>query len=92
MVIAPLNYVLIRCRPDSRVIKLIKRLGTEVNPNQRRILCMNKVDLVEDKKDLLKVAKEFEDLPGYERFISVLYGLTLRSYHFTWLTILSWKC
>lgn len=29
---------------------------------------MNKVDLVEDKKDLLKVAKEFEDLPAYERF------------------------
>ncbi|KAF8662599.1 hypothetical protein HU200_056199 [Digitaria exilis] len=55
--------------PDSRVIKLIKRLGTEVNPNQRRILCMNKVDLVEDKKELLKVAKEFEDLPGYERFV-----------------------
>jgi len=34
---------------------------------------MNKVDLVENKKDLLKVAKEFEDLPGYERFISLLY-------------------
>ncbi|KAL6659040.1 hypothetical protein ACP70R_003080 [Stipagrostis hirtigluma subsp. patula] len=57
--------------PDSRVIKLIKRLGAEVNPNQRRILCMNKVDLVEDKKDLLKVAKEFEDLPGYERYFMV---------------------
>ncbi|RLM62117.1 GTP-binding protein ERG [Panicum miliaceum] len=57
--------------PDSRVIKLIKRLGTEVNPNQRRILCMNKVDLVEDKKVLLKVAKEFEDLPGYERYFMV---------------------
>ncbi|KAF8774943.1 hypothetical protein HU200_004987 [Digitaria exilis] len=57
--------------PDSRVIKLIKRLGTEVNPNQRRILCMNKVDLVEDKKELLKVAKEFEDLPGYERYFMV---------------------
>ncbi|AQK40988.1 GTP-binding protein ERG [Zea mays] len=57
--------------PDSRVIKLIKRFGTEVNPNQRRILCMNKVDLVEDKKDLLKVAKEFEDLPGYERYFMV---------------------
>ncbi|KAL6843162.1 hypothetical protein ACP4OV_026875 [Aristida adscensionis] len=58
-------------RPDSRVIKLIKRLGADVNPNQRRILCMNKVDLVEDKKDLLKVAKEFEDLPGYERYFMV---------------------
>lgn len=57
--------------PDSRVIKLVKRLGTEVNPNQRRILCMNKVDLVEDKKDLLKVAKEFEHLPGYERYFMV---------------------
>ncbi|CAO2176124.1 unnamed protein product [Urochloa humidicola] len=57
--------------PDSRVIKLIKRLGTEVNPNQRRILCMNKVDQVDDKKDLLKVAKEFEDLPGYERYFMV---------------------
>ncbi|KAJ1267750.1 hypothetical protein BS78_07G081700 [Paspalum vaginatum] len=57
--------------PDSRVVKLIKRLGTEVNPNQRRILCMNKVDLVEDKKELLKVAKEFEDLPGYERYFMV---------------------
>ncbi|XP_051200999.1 GTP-binding protein ERG [Lolium perenne] len=57
--------------PDSRVIKLIKRLGAEVNPNQKRILCMNKVDLVENKKDLLQVAKEFEDLPGFERYFMV---------------------
>lgn len=57
--------------PDTRVVKLIKRLGAEVNPNQKRILCMNKVDLVEDKKDLLKVAKEFEDLPAYERYFMV---------------------
>lgn len=28
---------------------------------------MNKIDLVEKKKDLLKVAEEFKDLPGYER-------------------------
>jgi GTPase len=70
------------CRPDSRVIKLIKRLGAEVNPNQRRILCMNKVDLVEDKKDLLKVAKEFESLPGYERF-SLVCRLSLCCYYFT---------
>ncbi|KAK8942498.1 GTP-binding protein ERG [Platanthera zijinensis] len=32
---------------------------------------MNKVDLVEDKKDLLKVAKDFEDLPGYERYFMI---------------------
>ncbi|XP_052164160.1 GTP-binding protein ERG [Oryza glaberrima] len=57
--------------PDTRVVKLIKRLGAEVNPNQKRILCMNKVDLVEDKKDLLKVSKEFEDLPAYERYFMV---------------------
>jgi len=28
---------------------------------------MNKIDLVEKKKDLLKVVEEFKDLPGYER-------------------------
>lgn len=55
-------------RPDSRVIRLIERMGSQVNPNQKRILCMNKIDLVEKKKDLLKVAEEFKDLPGYERY------------------------
>ncbi|ONK72010.1 uncharacterized protein A4U43_C04F14710 [Asparagus officinalis] len=58
-------------KPDSRVIKLIKHLGEKVNPEQKRLLCMNKVDLVENKKDLLKVAEEFEDLPGFERFFMV---------------------
>lgn len=29
---------------------------------------MNKVDLVKKKKELLKVAQEFGDLPAYERF------------------------
>ncbi|MQM01973.1 hypothetical protein Taro_034732, partial [Colocasia esculenta] len=57
--------------PDRRVIKLIKFLGEKSQPEQKRILCMNKVDLVDDKKDLLKVAKEFEDLPGYERYFMV---------------------
>ncbi|KAI9198333.1 hypothetical protein LWI28_014049 [Acer negundo] len=54
-------------RPDSRVVKLIKRMGAEAHPNQKRVLCMNKVDLVEKKKDLLKVVEQFKDLPGYER-------------------------
>ncbi|KAL2347814.1 hypothetical protein Fmac_001814 [Flemingia macrophylla] len=58
-------------RPDSRVIKLIKRMGARSVPNQRRILCMNKIDLVEKKKDLLKVAEEFKDLPGYERHFMI---------------------
>ncbi|KAM0950833.1 putative GTP-binding protein Era [Dioscorea sansibarensis] len=56
---------------DTRVTKLISRLGAEAQVQQKRILCMNKVDLVEDKKDLLKVAKEFEDLPGYERYFMI---------------------
>ncbi|XP_057445103.1 GTP-binding protein ERG [Lotus japonicus] len=58
-------------RPDSRVIKLVKRMGERSIPNQKRILCMNKVDLVEKKKDLLRVAEEFKDLPGYERHFMI---------------------
>lgn len=54
-------------RPDSRVVRLIERMGSQVNPSQKRVLCMNKIDLVEKKKDLLKVAEEFKDLPGYDR-------------------------
>lgn len=42
-------------------------MGAEANPKQIRILCMNKVDLVEKKKDLLKVDEQFKDLPGFER-------------------------
>ncbi|KAE8724802.1 GTP-binding protein ERG [Hibiscus syriacus] len=58
-------------RPDSRVIRLIKRMGAEASPKQARVLCMNKVDLVEKKKDLLKVAEQFKDLPGYERIFTI---------------------
>ena len=29
---------------------------------------MNKVDLVEKKKELLKVAEQFKDLPGFDRW------------------------
>ncbi|XP_065850080.1 GTP-binding protein ERG [Euphorbia lathyris] len=63
-------------RPDSRVVKLIERVGAETNPKQKRILCMNKVDLVDKKKDLLRVAEQFKDLPGYDRcfMISALRG------------------
>ncbi|THU56320.1 hypothetical protein C4D60_Mb11t16030 [Musa balbisiana] len=57
--------------PDARVIKLIKRMGEKVHSKQKRVLCMNKVDLVEDKKDLLKVAKEFADLPGYDKYFMI---------------------
>ncbi|KAL2896698.1 GTP-binding protein ERG [Bienertia sinuspersici] len=61
-------------RPDSRVVRLIERMGSEPNLKQKRILCMNKVDLVEKKKDLLKVSEEFKDLQGYER-VFMLSGL-----------------
>ncbi|KAL2493987.1 GTP-binding protein ERG [Forsythia ovata] len=54
-------------RPDSRVVRLIERMGSIRNEKQKRVLCMNKIDLVEKKKDLLKVAEQFKDLPGYER-------------------------
>lgn len=49
------------------MVRLIERMGSQVNPSQKRVLCMNKIDLVEKKKDLLKVAEEFKDLPGYDR-------------------------
>ncbi|PON42266.1 GTP-binding protein Era [Parasponia andersonii] len=58
-------------RPDARVIGLIKHMGAKPQATQRRVLCMNKVDLVEKKKDLLKVAEQFKDLPGYERHFMI---------------------
>ncbi|CAL8149663.1 unnamed protein product [Prunus armeniaca] len=58
-------------RPDARVIGLIKRMGALAHPIQKRVLCMNKVDLVEKKKDLLTVAEQFKDLPGYERHFMI---------------------
>ncbi|XP_004295512.1 PREDICTED: GTP-binding protein ERG [Fragaria vesca subsp. vesca] len=58
-------------RPDVRVIRTIKRMGMEPHPTQKRVLCMNKVDLVEKKKDLLTVAEQFKDLPGYDRHFMI---------------------
>lgn len=56
------------CRRDSRVVGLIKCVGAQASPKQRRVLCMNKIDLVEKKKDLSNVLEEFQDLPGYDRY------------------------
>ncbi|XP_045806523.1 GTP-binding protein ERG [Trifolium pratense] len=58
-------------RPDSRVTRLIQRMGERSIPTQKRVLCINKIDLVEKKKDLLKVAEEFKDLPGFERHFMI---------------------
>ena len=62
-------------------MRLIERMGSISIPNQKRILCMNKVDLVEKKKDLLKVVEEFNDLSGYERYAILFLCLS---------TILQW--
>ncbi|KAJ8758734.1 hypothetical protein K2173_000455 [Erythroxylum novogranatense] len=68
-------------RPDPRVTKLIERLGAQAHPKQKRVLCMNKVDLVEKKKDLLNVVDQFKDLPGYDRLfmISALKGAGIKN-------------
>ncbi|VFQ98344.1 unnamed protein product [Cuscuta campestris] len=58
-------------KPDQRVVKLIERMGSEVHKNQKRVLCLNKVDLVERKKDLLKVTEEFKHLPGYDKHFMI---------------------
>ncbi|KAK6925501.1 GTP binding domain, partial [Dillenia turbinata] len=58
-------------KPDSRVVRLIEHMGEKEHPTQKRVLCMNKVDLVEAKKDLLRVADEFKHLPGYERYFMI---------------------
>ncbi|KAJ8545043.1 hypothetical protein K7X08_017626 [Anisodus acutangulus] len=39
-------------KPDSRVVRLMEKMGSEANPSQKRLLCINKVDLIEKKKDL----------------------------------------
>lgn len=57
------------------MIGLIKQMGSQVNPKQKRILCMNKVDLVEKKKDLLMVVNRFKDLHEYERHPILIFQL-----------------
>ena len=44
-------------------------MGAQAHSGQKRVLCMNKIDLVEKKKDLLQVANQFKDLPGYDRLV-----------------------
>lgn len=63
-------------KPDKRILRLVKKLGSEENPHPKRILCLNKVDIVDNKKDLLPLAQLFGNLPGYESIfmISALTG------------------
>ncbi|KAH7295721.1 hypothetical protein KP509_27G062200 [Ceratopteris richardii] len=63
-------------KSDKRVIRLVEKLGSEVSPNLKKSLVLNKVDIVENKKQLLPLAQQFENLPGYENIfmISALTG------------------
>ncbi|KAJ7563232.1 hypothetical protein O6H91_03G102000 [Diphasiastrum complanatum] len=58
-------------KPDPRVQRLVEKLGVEERPPQKRILCLNKVDLVKKKKSLLPLAQEFGQLPGFERIFMI---------------------
>ncbi|KAL2652073.1 hypothetical protein R1flu_020201 [Riccia fluitans] len=62
-------------RPDRRVKRLVEKIGMEQVVDQKKILCLNKVDLIEQKRLLLPLAKEFENLPAYDR-IFMISGLT----------------
>eukprot|EP00250_Pteridium_aquilinum_P009007 c18379_g1_i1 orf=844-2430(-) len=67
-------------KPDKRVLRLVERLGTEENPYPKRVLVLNKVDIVEDKRHLLPLAQQFDKLPGYESIfmVSALTGSGVR--------------
>eukprot|EP00249_Psilotum_nudum_P012538 c23843_g1_i1 orf=345-1682(+) len=54
-------------RPDKRVSRLVERFGKEECPHPKRVLCLNKVDIIKRKSDLLPLATQFGNLPGYER-------------------------
>ncbi|KAL3699780.1 hypothetical protein R1sor_017802 [Riccia sorocarpa] len=62
-------------RPDRRVKRLVEKIGMEQVVDQKKVLCLNKVDLIEQKRLLLPLAKEFENLPAYDR-IFMISGLT----------------
>jgi GTPase Era involved in 16S rRNA processing len=55
-------------RRDGRVCRLVEKLGNEVNVSQKKVLCLNKVDLIEPKRLLLPLAEEFGELPAFDRF------------------------
>lgn len=58
-------------KPDKRVLRLVEKLGMEENPHPKRVLVLNKVDIIENKKELLPLAKHFEKLLGYESIFMV---------------------
>jgi GTP-binding protein Era len=58
-------------RPDKRVQRLVEKLGKEEKLGQIRVLALNKVDAIEQKRSLLPLAKQFEDLLGFDRFVGL---------------------
>ncbi|GBG60253.1 hypothetical protein CBR_g3497 [Chara braunii] len=49
-------------RPDPRVRNLVSRLGKVLPMTTKRVLCLNKVDAVGDKKDLLALTSDLTSL------------------------------
>lgn len=58
-------------RRDGRVCRLVEKLGNEVNVSQKKVLCFNKVDLIEPKRLLLPLAQEFGELPAFDRVFMI---------------------
>lgn len=54
--------------------------------SQKRILCLNKVDFIKNKRTLLPLAKQFEDLYGYDRFVRSQFHSSF--FWFSWTHIL----
>lgn len=67
-------------KPDKRVLRLVESLGSDENSHLKKCLVLNKVDIVESKKQLLPLAQEFGKLPGYENIfmVSALTGSGVR--------------
>ena len=55
------------CRPDKRVDRLLSLIGSELPAGQTRVVGLNKVDLVKDKRRLLSLAAQMEGLMAFDQ-------------------------
>eukprot|EP00897_Mesotaenium_endlicherianum_P007276 jgi/Mesen1/6577/ME000336S05800 len=58
-------------QPDPRVWRLLERLGAERLAGQQRLVCLNKVDLVRDKQQLLPLAQRIQALHAFDRVFMI---------------------
>lgn len=65
---------------DRRVESLMRKVGSELPVGQRRIACLNKVDLIRDKRILFPLADQLQQFHAFERvfMISGLKGSGVR--------------